>query len=429
MHPPASNETGSGFWYGGHRPPSPLLIDQIEAEDPRSREAYALQDGRERGGWVPLIEQLRRQLPAFTDETATLKPRSPAAALRRSLRHLSGDADRAVDLLSNLGSPTGEVQGLRAWLTQDPRRRDDADAALARVWRPRPGGLLAALLESPGLAAAQLGAWLSPAAGGPVRIVTHGEAGLSAPLRSRLLATRVAAYQRRSEIHLFEALTRHLEEGCADQEEDLDGTPLSLLSTLLLHELTEVLVSQREKPGALAAHTVASTVERVWGRAQNLAQAVKAFFDVQLEAAGIADPLKRPRKAEGDQRGAKILVVEDSSMSRRVICGVVRQLGHTAIEASSGDEAVAAALEHEPHLIVLDLALAHGQSGLEYLSIIRQNPAMTDIPVIVVTSSTDGKSVQAAAAQGITDYLAKPFHTSDLTSRIDRLLPAADEED
>ncbi|MFC1526801.1 hypothetical protein ACFL6X_08345 [Candidatus Latescibacterota bacterium] len=145
-----------GFWYGSRQPPSPVLVGQIDEEDPRSREVYALQGGRERGDWVPVAEQLREQLPVLTDDAAPFARRSPGAALRRVLRRVARDPGQALALLAQLGIPAGTPQPLQAWLTQDPRRQDNADDALAKVWRPTRGGFLEALLSHPREAAGRL---------------------------------------------------------------------------------------------------------------------------------------------------------------------------------------------------------------------------------------------------------------------------------
>ncbi len=67
-----------------------------------------------------------------------------------------------------------------------------------------------------------------------------------------------------------------------------------------------------------------------------------------------------------DKTGKRVLVVDDSSMMRLIVCEVIEQLGHEPIEARNGTDAIAFAQKHNPDLIVLDVIMP-GESGFEIL--------------------------------------------------------------
>ena len=407
-----------GYWYGGPEPPSEWLVDRIQEQESRARELYALQDGRERGEWTVAVDRLREKLPLVAAGPEPLQPRSAAAALRRVVRRVVRDPDDAVGLLLEVGDPIGPPELLRQWLGQDPRRRDDPGAFLAQAWAPAPGSLLARLLSNPVGAAEFLAAWLFPPAGGPLRILCHGT--LHAAIVSRLNTTRVAAYQCPGEIHLFDSVLQHLE-ACQERADlELEGNPLTLLETLLLHEAVEVVAADRDSLAPVAAHVVATTTERVWGRGEGLALAINTYFDEMQGERGAAGSGEEDEAAAGP---ARVLVVDDTSMARRVITGVVRSLGHTAFEAASAAEAVAQAYQHEPDLIILELSLPDGD-GLTCLAHIRERKELADTPAIVVTARTEGQAVRDAAYMGIVDYLLKPVKVDQLSRRIARCLQA-----
>jgi two-component system cell cycle response regulator DivK len=112
-----------------------------------------------------------------------------------------------------------------------------------------------------------------------------------------------------------------------------------------------------------------------------------------------------------------ILVVEDQEDNRRILRDLLTSAGYEVIEAVTGEEGVASAETHRPDLILMDIQLP-GLDGYEATRRIKANPALRQIPVIVVTSyALSGDEVKAFDA-GCDAYVSKPFSPRELLAKI-----------
>ncbi|MBI3777699.1 MAG: phosphate regulon transcriptional regulator PhoB [Gammaproteobacteria bacterium] len=118
---------------------------------------------------------------------------------------------------------------------------------------------------------------------------------------------------------------------------------------------------------------------------------------------------------------AKILVVDDESAIRQMVCLALSQSGYDCIEAADTAEAQAKILAEKPDLILLDWMLP-GQSGIEYSRRLRREKLTQDIPIIMLTARTEEQDKVAGLDSGADDYITKPFSTRELLSRIKALL-------
>ncbi len=121
----------------------------------------------------------------------------------------------------------------------------------------------------------------------------------------------------------------------------------------------------------------------------------------------------------------KVLVVDDSSMIRRIIKNNLSQAGYgDIIEAVNGKEAVAAARSQEVKLILMDWNMPE-VNGLEAVQAIRSGGIQT--PIIMVTTEAEKQRVVQAVKAGINDYLVKPFTPEALVERVRKHLPLTPE--
>jgi two-component system chemotaxis response regulator CheY len=116
---------------------------------------------------------------------------------------------------------------------------------------------------------------------------------------------------------------------------------------------------------------------------------------------------------------AKILIVDDSNLSRRILRGILEPAGHEIIEASNGSAAIERYFLEKPDLVLLDL-LMNGMYGLEVLDKLRE----LDPQARVVVASADVQSfthnkVKAAGAQG---FINKPFETQTVLNTVSAAL-------
>jgi CheY-like chemotaxis protein len=117
-------------------------------------------------------------------------------------------------------------------------------------------------------------------------------------------------------------------------------------------------------------------------------------------------------------REATILVVDDNE---NLVALFQRYLGGhkiAVIGATSGQQAIAAALQHNPQLIILDVMMPH-QDGWEILQALQDYPATKTIPVIICSVLNEA---ELALAMGASDYITKPISQTKLLEVLRRWL-------
>ena len=115
----------------------------------------------------------------------------------------------------------------------------------------------------------------------------------------------------------------------------------------------------------------------------------------------------------------KILSVDDSVTMRRIIGRVVAMLGYDFIEAANGAEALAIleADHKDVALVIMDINMPE-MDGIQALEAIKANPALKDLPVMMVTTDSDRNRIIQAVRSGAVNYVTKPFTHDDLASKI-----------
>jgi DNA-binding NarL/FixJ family response regulator len=126
----------------------------------------------------------------------------------------------------------------------------------------------------------------------------------------------------------------------------------------------------------------------------------------------------------GGANGAPILVVDDDPGCRALCSSLLGQAGFPTREAANGHEAIAAAHEFRPRLVLLDVCLP-GLSGYEVCRELRDR-FDDDVPIIFVSGEkTDTLDGVAGLLVGADDYLRKPFSPDELLARVRRLVRRA----
>ena len=120
---------------------------------------------------------------------------------------------------------------------------------------------------------------------------------------------------------------------------------------------------------------------------------------------------------------ALIVVADDDVDIRDLVEFKLATLGHQIVTVADGSSAVDACRTSHPDLAVLDVMMP-GLTGLEAVREIRSNPALKDIPVILLTARAQQSDVQTGYDSGADDYITKPFSPKDLASRVEALLAA-----
>ncbi|WP_313566197.1 response regulator transcription factor [Mobilicoccus sp.] len=112
--------------------------------------------------------------------------------------------------------------------------------------------------------------------------------------------------------------------------------------------------------------------------------------------------------------GARVLVLEDEPVLAGTVSAYVERAGMTVRTVADGLEAVAAAREWAPDVIVLDLGLP----GLDGVEVCRRVRTFSDCYVVMLTARDDEVDTLVGLSVGADDYVTKPFSVRELVARI-----------
>jgi CheY-like chemotaxis protein len=119
-----------------------------------------------------------------------------------------------------------------------------------------------------------------------------------------------------------------------------------------------------------------------------------------------------------------VLTIEDQPDIRRLIVMTLEFKGFEVLEASSGEEGITLARTRHPDLILLDV-LMPGIGGLSAARILRRDPALSRIPLIMLSALGSATDIDAGLETGASAYLTKPFSPVALLELVDRLIAGA----
>jgi CheY-like chemotaxis protein len=136
-----------------------------------------------------------------------------------------------------------------------------------------------------------------------------------------------------------------------------------------------------------------------------------------------ANPWDGPDRTEWDAENrlpagmAKVLIVDDDPVHRRVCAAYCDLFDMVCQCASSGAQAIEALRHQRFDVVLMDIRMP-GMSGLEAARAIRAMPRAADLPIIAVTAATDPADAEHYRAQGMADVVAKPITPSVLFKAI-----------
>ena len=120
-------------------------------------------------------------------------------------------------------------------------------------------------------------------------------------------------------------------------------------------------------------------------------------------------------------KSMKVLVVDDFATMRRIVKGVLRQLGFSNIvEADDGSKALDELKKDKIGLIVSDWNMTN-MTGLELLKEVRSDAALKDIPFLMVTAEGQKENVVEAVQSGVSNYIVKPFTPETFSAKLDKV--------
>ena len=120
-------------------------------------------------------------------------------------------------------------------------------------------------------------------------------------------------------------------------------------------------------------------------------------------------------------RSLTVLVVEDDAELREILQAEFELEGLVALTATNGSEAVTAARELKPDLILMDLMMPV-MDGIEATKIVKGNEETKHIPIIMLTAAGNKEDIVAGLEAGAIDYITKPFFMPELKARLRSVL-------
>lgn len=104
-----------------------------------------------------------------------------------------------------------------------------------------------------------------------------------------------------------------------------------------------------------------------------------------------------------------IAVIEDDPILSKIIKESLDEEGYEVVIAYNGEEGLKIIRQYKPAVILLDILMPH-KNGFEVLEVLKNDPEVSKIPVIVLTMLNADDNLQKAMELGATDYIVKSQH-------------------
>lgn len=119
---------------------------------------------------------------------------------------------------------------------------------------------------------------------------------------------------------------------------------------------------------------------------------------------------------------AKALVVDDSRAVRMILSRTLKEIGYEVCEAANGRQALDVIQTEKTALtLVLTDWNMPEMNGLDLLKMVRQDPELSSLVVVMVTTETELDQMVAALEAGANEYVMKPFTKDILVEKLDRV--------
>ena len=121
------------------------------------------------------------------------------------------------------------------------------------------------------------------------------------------------------------------------------------------------------------------------------------------------------------QRDDTVLVVDDNKLGRGVLCRILTTAGLRVEAACDGDEALTMMADTKFGVVLLDLQMPK-VDGLEVLKRAREQWTAADLPILMISGTTDTEPIVEALDSGANDFLTRPIDRNILLAKIRRSL-------
>jgi len=121
--------------------------------------------------------------------------------------------------------------------------------------------------------------------------------------------------------------------------------------------------------------------------------------------------------------GKTVLVVDDSSAMRALLGLALREAGFAVLEARDGRDALERLAAAPVDLVISDCIMPV-MDGISLVRELKQRPDLQQIPIIMLTTESQGAQIQEGRALGVQAWIVKPFKAEQLVEAVRRFCPA-----
>jgi CheY-like chemotaxis protein len=118
---------------------------------------------------------------------------------------------------------------------------------------------------------------------------------------------------------------------------------------------------------------------------------------------------------------AKILIVDDDTETTTLLSALVRSMGHEPTSENLSWNAIHTARLVTPDLILMDIMMVE-INGIELTRMLKNDPALAHIPIVMVSALSDEGSKKDSFNAGAVDFITKPIQAREFTKRINAAL-------
>lgn len=154
-------------------------------------------------------------------------------------------------------------------------------------------------------------------------------------------------------------------------------------------------------------------IRTLLGRSEVSEETAQATSDGAVE--------RRKRNRINAREGTRVLIIDDSRTIVTALKKFLRSAGYETQEADDAESGLEMLRQQKPDLIFLDIVLP-GMNGFAALRAIRRDPALRDIPVIMMSGNEQAMEQFFGTRIGADDFMKKPFTRYEIFFRIERLL-------
>ena len=120
-------------------------------------------------------------------------------------------------------------------------------------------------------------------------------------------------------------------------------------------------------------------------------------------------------------KNALILIVEDDEKNMKLMRHLLQYKGYRTLEAMAARDGIAAAKQHHPDLILMDIQLPD-MNGMDALRELRADPATADIKAMAVSASVMPEDRSRILAAGFNGFQGKPIKIAEFSEAVEKML-------